>query len=105
MRRLFFIAGLAVGYVLGTKAGRQRYEQLASVADKLWGSSVVQRNVGRAEGYVKAKAPKVVDLAKDGARTVVHAASAPKRRTKSGSAASGGSKAESAPESSSGDAE
>ncbi|MFK4148252.1 YtxH domain-containing protein [Streptomyces sp. NPDC004065] len=26
--RLAFIAGLALGYVLGTKAGRERYEQL-----------------------------------------------------------------------------
>lgn len=95
-RRIFFIAGLAVGYVLGTKAGRQRYEQIASVADKLWGSSVVQRNVGRAEGYVKAKAPKVVDLVGDGARTVVHAASAPKRRP---------SAAKAKPEPTSGDAE
>ncbi|MEW1659777.1 MULTISPECIES: YtxH domain-containing protein [unclassified Streptomyces] len=26
--RLTFVAGLAVGYVLGTRAGRERYEQL-----------------------------------------------------------------------------
>ncbi|MCW5249029.1 MULTISPECIES: YtxH domain-containing protein [unclassified Streptomyces] len=26
--RLTFVVGLAVGYVLGTKAGRERYEQL-----------------------------------------------------------------------------
>ncbi|GGX60731.1 hypothetical protein GCM10010510_01220 [Streptomyces anandii JCM 4720] len=30
--RLAFIAGLALGYVLGTKAGRERYEQLRSSA-------------------------------------------------------------------------
>ncbi|MFE9449519.1 YtxH domain-containing protein [Streptomyces sp. NPDC006739] len=30
--RLTFIAGLALGYVLGTKAGRERYEQLKKSA-------------------------------------------------------------------------
>ncbi|MEU0601932.1 YtxH domain-containing protein [Streptomyces sp. NPDC006393] len=30
--RLVFIAGLAVGYVLGTRAGRERYEQLRKSA-------------------------------------------------------------------------
>ncbi|MFI1163330.1 YtxH domain-containing protein [Streptomyces sp. NPDC020801] len=30
--RLAFIAGLALGYVLGTKAGRERYEQLRKSA-------------------------------------------------------------------------
>lgn len=27
-KRLVFVAGLAAGYVLGTRAGRERYEQL-----------------------------------------------------------------------------
>ncbi|KAB1146277.1 YtxH domain-containing protein [Streptomyces luteolifulvus] len=30
--RLTFVAGLALGYVLGTKAGRERYEQLMKSA-------------------------------------------------------------------------
>ena len=29
------IAGLAIGYVLGTKAGRERYEQIVAAANKL----------------------------------------------------------------------
>ncbi|WP_330175957.1 YtxH domain-containing protein [Streptomyces sp. NBC_01498] len=35
MRRLTFIAGLAVGYVLGTRAGRERYEQLKKSANRI----------------------------------------------------------------------
>ncbi|MFD3522804.1 YtxH domain-containing protein [Streptomyces sp. NPDC058653] len=35
MRRLMFIAGLAVGYVLGTRAGRERYEQLKKSANRI----------------------------------------------------------------------
>ncbi|MFJ5259586.1 YtxH domain-containing protein [Streptomyces sp. NPDC088387] len=30
--RLMFVAGVAVGYVLGTRAGRERYEQLKKSA-------------------------------------------------------------------------
>ncbi|MDN0194384.1 YtxH domain-containing protein [Streptomyces sp. S.PNR 29] len=33
--RLTFVAGLAVGYVLGTKAGRERYEQLKKSAQQI----------------------------------------------------------------------
>ncbi|MEU6771400.1 YtxH domain-containing protein [Streptomyces sp. NPDC046759] len=33
--RLTFVAGLALGYVLGTRAGRERYEQLKKSARRL----------------------------------------------------------------------
>ncbi|MER6440455.1 MULTISPECIES: YtxH domain-containing protein [unclassified Streptomyces] len=33
--RLTFVAGLAVGYVLGTRAGRERYEQLKKSARRV----------------------------------------------------------------------
>ncbi|MET9076486.1 YtxH domain-containing protein [Streptomyces sp. NPDC004232] len=33
--RLTFVAGLAVGYVLGTRAGRERYEQLKKYARRI----------------------------------------------------------------------
>ncbi|MFB6604268.1 YtxH domain-containing protein [Streptomyces noursei] len=33
--RLTFIAGLSVGYVLGTRAGRERYEQLRKSAQRI----------------------------------------------------------------------
>lgn len=35
MHRLMFVAGLAVGYVLGTRSGRERYEQMRSSAQQL----------------------------------------------------------------------
>jgi hypothetical protein len=31
MKRALFLSGLGVGYVLGARAGRERYEQLARV--------------------------------------------------------------------------
>lgn len=33
-RKTFFILGLGTGYVLGTKAGRERYDQIAKVVAK-----------------------------------------------------------------------
>jgi hypothetical protein len=33
--RLTFLAGLALGYVLGTRAGRERYEQLKKSAQRI----------------------------------------------------------------------
>lgn len=40
-----FIAGLATGYVLGTKAGRARYEQLNRAAKAVAGSPVTRKAV------------------------------------------------------------
>lgn len=33
--RVTFVAGLAIGYVLGARAGRDRYEQIAGAARRL----------------------------------------------------------------------
>ncbi len=35
MKTLWIAAGFAAGYVLGTKAGRERYEQIAQAANEL----------------------------------------------------------------------
>lgn len=35
VHKLYFLAGLAVGYVLGTRAGRERYEELKAQAARV----------------------------------------------------------------------
>ncbi|URM91481.1 YtxH domain-containing protein [Streptomyces sp. MRC013] len=40
--KLTFIVGAAVGYVLGTRAGRERYEQLRSSARRLCANPAVR---------------------------------------------------------------
>ncbi|MCF6526143.1 YtxH domain-containing protein [Streptomyces sp. JJ36] len=40
--RLTFIAGLAVGYVLGARAGRERYEQLREGGRRIAGNPAVR---------------------------------------------------------------
>lgn len=61
------VVGLATGYVLGTRDGRSRYEQIKSQADRLWNDPKVQKNVAQAQDVVKEKAPvvqaKVSDVA------------------------------------------
>ncbi|RNE66998.1 hypothetical protein [Cryobacterium tepidiphilum] len=43
--KLQFIVGGLIGYVLGARAGRQRYEQIAATAKDFWEAPPVQRRV------------------------------------------------------------
>lgn len=43
--KIAFVLGAAVGYVLGTRAGRERYEQIKNGAQNLWHTAPVQRGV------------------------------------------------------------
>lgn len=58
--RFVFIVGLGVGFVLGTRAGRERYEQLVKLTRKAKDSPAVQQ----AAGAVQAQAAGVVKTAK-----------------------------------------
>lgn len=69
--KILFLAGLGVGYVLGTRAGRERYEQIRASASKLWNAPVVQRQVDTVQEFVKDKAPEVAEFVADGAKKVV----------------------------------
>jgi len=67
--KLSFIAGLAVGYVLGARAGRQRYEQIARTSGKVWNSTPAQKQVLSAKEAARTKAaPVVADMVADAAR-------------------------------------
>lgn len=54
--KLGLIAGLATGYVLGTRAGRERYEQISRAASKLWHTEPVQKQVTKAKSFAKSSA-------------------------------------------------
>ena len=74
MSKVGFLAGVGLGYVLGAKAGRRRYEQIKARADKVWQSPTVQHKVNDATQVVKDKAPelqhKVTEAAKDASSAV-----------------------------------
>ena len=65
--RILFVVGLGTGYVLGAKAGRQRYEQIAGAADKVWNSPSITKQRHEVQHFVETKAPKLVETAKDAA--------------------------------------
>ncbi|SOD74689.1 hypothetical protein SAMN05892883_3879 [Jatrophihabitans sp. GAS493] len=44
--RLSLLVGVAIGYILGARAGRERYEQIARVGRKVRGSQTVQSTAG-----------------------------------------------------------
>jgi hypothetical protein len=48
--KLSLLIGGAAGYVLGTKAGRERYEQIVSYARRVGGSQTVQSTAGVLQG-------------------------------------------------------
>ncbi|MEK9599671.1 MAG: YtxH domain-containing protein [Pontimonas sp.] len=71
--KILFVFGLAVGYVLGTRAGRERYEQIKAGAEKVWLDPRVQEQVHTVEEFVKDKAPDLADKATTAAKKVTSA--------------------------------
>ncbi|WP_395639073.1 YtxH domain-containing protein [Pseudolysinimonas sp.] len=69
--KILFVAGLGLGYVLGTRAGREKYDQLKTAALKVWNDPRLQKQVDAAQDFVKDKAPEVAEFVSDGAKTLV----------------------------------
>ena len=65
--RFTFFIGLAVGFVIGARAGRERYEQLKKLASKAKDSPAMQQAAGAAQ----AQAASLARAAKDRAAQTV----------------------------------
>ena len=61
MKKLMLLAAAGVGYVLGTRAGRARYEQIRRAVRKVAGDPRVQSTAHHAAELAKEKAPVVKD--------------------------------------------
>lgn len=72
--KITLLVGGAAGYVLGTRADRQRYEQIKSQAQSLWNNPKVQHKAAQAQDYAKDKAPLVKDKAAGAAAGAASAA-------------------------------
>jgi len=59
--RVTFVAGFAAGYVLGARAGRERYEQIRTLSQRVAAHPAVQK----AAGTVGSKATELSKTAKD----------------------------------------
>ena len=75
--RLMFITGVGVGYVLGTRAGRERFDQMVAQARRFWESPTVQE----AAGVVQAQANRLYDEGKQAMAEQVHRFGARNGRT------------------------
>jgi hypothetical protein len=68
------VVGLAVGYVLGTRAGRERYEQIKGQWLKVWNTDPVQEQVEKAKDFAKSSAMALPSTLWDSAVKVAQAA-------------------------------
>ncbi len=59
--KLWFISGLAAGFVLGARAGREKYEEIVANARKVWENPTVQE----AAGVAQAQATRLYSEGKD----------------------------------------
>ena len=75
MKKLTILISGAVGYVLGTRAGRERYEQIKSSFLKVWNTPPVQKQVDKAKELGKSAALALPSALWDGAVKVTKAAS------------------------------
>lgn len=69
--KIAFVFGLAVGYVLGTRAGRERYVQIKRGAQKLWDSPGVKRGRDEVGGYVSGVSANLQDSVIDAGKSFV----------------------------------
>lgn len=88
VKKITFLAGIGVGYLIGSKAGREKIMSL-------WNDPKVQDTVNQGTEWAKHKAPglqeKVAGAAKDVAESAKDAASQAKDNLSSGGGSKGGS--------------
>lgn len=60
-----FLIGGAIGYVLGTRAGREQFEKIRESAQKAWENPRVQETVHTVEEKAREKAPELKEKVDD----------------------------------------
>ncbi|WP_207904523.1 hypothetical protein [Agromyces fucosus] len=69
--KILFVVGLGVGYVLGTRAGRERYEQIRKAAEGVWNTPAVQQGVDSVKGFAADKVGDLSDTVLDGVKSFI----------------------------------
>lgn len=83
------VIGLGIGYVLGTRAGRERYEQIKEQALKVWNLDPVQKQVENVKDVAKTTASALPAKLVEGVTKAVKAATDSGGSNSSGSKSSG----------------
>jgi phage-related protein len=69
--KVLFVVGLGIGYVLGTRAGRERYEQIRKAAENVWNMPAVQQGVGTVTDFAKTRVGDLSDTVLDGVKNLI----------------------------------
>lgn len=88
--KLVLLTGVAIGYVLGTRAGREQYDKLREQAKALWSSPTVQQQVHAAQDAVREHGPTVAEAAKEKAGEAARTAKEKVRSSDNGTVGDGG---------------
>ena len=64
--RLGLILGIGIGYVLGTRAGRERYEQIREGWSRFSGSPTVRRAAGRTKDMAGEQGKRALQVVQQG---------------------------------------
>jgi hypothetical protein len=75
--KLAMLAGVGVGYVLGTRAGRERYEQIRQGAQRLWQDPRMAEKRQQAAHLAKDQASAAKDVVADKVNERVHKSDGP----------------------------
>lgn len=86
--KIAFVIGLTVGYIFGTRAGRERYEQIKAGAKSVWDSTLVKQGRDQVGDYFGDVRSNVQDSVIKAGREFVDALVAFNRSRNSGGAAS-----------------
>jgi hypothetical protein len=74
MKKLMLLVAAGVGYVLGARAGRERYDQIRGAVTKVRNDPRVQEKTQQAVDLAKQQAPVVADKVTSAASTAASAA-------------------------------
>ncbi len=66
--KIMFALGAAIGYVVGTRSGREAYDKLKTQANDFWQDPRVQQKVHEAQDFAKDKLPIVGEKATQAAK-------------------------------------
>ena len=68
IKRLAFVAGFGIGFVVGSASGRRSYESLRESAINTWNDPKVQAKVSEGTDWVKSEVPVVGEKIAEGAQ-------------------------------------
>lgn len=69
--KILFVVGLGAGYVLGARAGRERYEQIRRAALNVWNQPAVQQGVETVKDFAKTRVGDLSDTVLDGVKGII----------------------------------